>query len=192
MTTLSNLGTNRFNSFEDRLLNDIMKLTQPGGIEAVFNKAQNMSQSTFENSNFSTPTDVFGNSVSPGNPIPFGNFITDTYIGRDTKVKSDAIQQEREYLRQLYSFLTTNDYRGIASLLKDKLKLPESTANQLGLAIFNALQQAQPLFLSALEQQDQRLASTQDNLNTLGNLSSQRKRQNDQVISEIVQSIGNG
>lgn len=189
--TISGINS-RFNSYENRLLNDIGNLSRPGGIEKVFAKANRMSTSTFENSNFSTPTDVLGNEAYPGNPVPFGNFITDVDISKDTQAKSDAIQQEREYLRQIYTFLTTNDFRGIASLLESELGVSSEEAERLGQALFREVQQNAPLFLSALEQLDRRLESTQQNLQTQGDLSRQKRQQFDQRISQVVQSIGQG
>lgn len=167
-----------------------MTLQSPGATPKILEPAQKLGLGTYQNDNFSPTYDIHGNRY-PG--IPNGGLIsTDIDVAKDLDFNYQTIQSQREYLRQLYNLLVTNDYRGISELLQQIVGVQPELADQIGLQLFNNLQQNAPLLLASIENLDKRLSSTQENLRTTKELNQANKRNYDQKIGEIVKSFGQG
>jgi hypothetical protein len=186
---VSNYIPPNYNSPNQRFLDDILTLQSPGATPKILQPAQQLGLNTYDNDNFSPVYDINGNTYAG---IPQGGWATDIDIGKDLDFKYQAIQSQREYLRQLYSFLVTNDYRGVSQLLQQIVGTDPNLADQLGLQLFNNLQKSTPLLLASIENLDKRLSSTQENLRTQKDLNQANKRTYDQKIGEIVKSFGQG
>ena len=176
-----------YGSAQEKAANWLLRLAS--GDKSVLNELQKKtSQAVFNDSNASPLKDFLGqNSV-----VSAGFNLGDPYSGFiDADLKTNTLFSERRFLSYFLDVLRQN-VPGVQSLLQEVFGLSKEDSQSLAADLLTAVNEKFPDLVATLNQESQRIQSTENYLSQNKTILGSMKQANDQILTKAITFGGGG